>query len=122
MQRPALLLALAALATAPAFADCVYPKAPAAIPDGKTASLEEMLAANKAVKQYNTDIDNYLGCLKKDLDESLSRQNDTLTEDQKKAMNAVFTQKNNAAVDELQAVAARLNEQIRVYKAAHPSK
>ena len=85
-------------------------------------SVDAMVAANKAVKQYNVDIENYLGCIKTELDESLSRQNDTLSEDQKKAMNLLHAQKNNAAIDELQSIAARLNEQIRIYKAAHPSK
>ncbi|MCX7036425.1 MAG: hypothetical protein NT064_07540 [Proteobacteria bacterium] len=121
MKRSAVLLVLAAFAAVPAFADCTYPKAPAAIPDGKTASIDAMVAANKAVKQYNVDIENYLGCIKTELDESLSRQNDTLSEDQKKAMNLLHAQKNNAAIDELQSIAARLNEQIRIYKAAQPS-
>ena len=84
MKRSAVLLVLAAFAAVPAFADCTYPKAPAAIPDGKTASIDAMVAANKAVKQYNVDIENYLGCIKTELDESLSRQNDTLSEDQKR--------------------------------------
>jgi hypothetical protein len=64
----------------------------------------------------------YLLCIKKEVDESMARQNDTLSEDQKKQMAAVWQQRNNAAVDELESVAARLNEQIRVYKAANPSK
>jgi len=122
MKRSAVLLVLATFAAVPAFADYTYPKAPAAIPDGKVASIDVMVAANKAVKQYNVDIENYLGCIKTELDESLSRQNDTLSEDQKKAMNLLHAQKNNAAIDELQSIAARLNEQIRIYKAAHPSK
>ena len=122
MNRSVALLLLASFAASSAYADCIYPKAPAVIPDGKTAALEEMLAANKAVKAYNADMETYLGCIKKEVDESMARQNETLSEDQKKQMAAVWQQRNNAAVDELESVAARLNEQIRVYKAAHPSK
>ena len=122
MNRSVALLLLTTLAASTAFADCNYPKAPGTIPDGKTAALEEMLAANKAVKAYNADMETYLGCIKKEVDESMARQNETLSEDQKKQMAAVWQQRNNAAVDELESVAARLNEQIRVYKAAHPSK
>jgi len=122
MNRSVALLLLTSLAASSAFADCNYPKAPGTIPDGKTAALEDMLAANKAVKAYNADMETYLGCIKKEVEESMARQNETLTEDQKKQMAAVWQQRNNAAVDELESVAARLNEQIRVYKAAHPSK
>jgi len=122
MNRSVALLLLTSLAASSAFADCNYPKAPGTIPDGKTAALEDMLAANKAVKAYNADMETYLGCIKKEVEESMARQNETLSEDQKKQMAAVWQQRNNAAVDELESVAARLNEQIRVYKAAHPSK
>jgi len=122
MNRSVALLLLTSLAASSAFADCNYPKAPGTIPDGKTAALEDMLAANKAVKAYNADMETYLGCIKKEVEESMARQNETLTEDQKRQMTAVWQQRNNAAVDELESVAARLNEQIRVYKAAHPSK
>ena len=116
------LTLLAATFAAPAFADCSYPKAPSAMPDGTTAALEEMVAASKAVKAYNAEMDAYLGCIKLEQDGSLSKQGSTLTEEQKGQIAAMFAQKNNAAIDELTAVAARLNEQIRVYKAKHPSK
>jgi hypothetical protein len=122
MNRSVALLLLTSLAASSAYAECNYPKAPGTIPDGKTAALEDMLAANKAVKAYNADMETYLGCIKKEAEESIARQNETLSEDQKKQMAAVWQQRNNAAVDELESVAARLNEQIRVYKAAHPSK
>ena len=122
MNRSVALLLLASLAASSAYADCNYPKAPAAIPDGKSAALEEMLAANKAVKAYNAEMETYLGCIKKEVEESMARQNETLSEDQKRQMTAVWQQRNNAAVDELESVAARLNEQIRAYKAQHPSK
>ena len=116
------LTLLAATFAAPAFADCSYPKAPSAMPDGTTAALEEMVAASKAVKAYNAEMDAYLGCIKLEQDGSLNKPGSTLTEEQKGQIAAMFAQKNNAAIDELTAVAARLNEQIRVYKAKHPSK
>ncbi len=117
-----LLIVAAGLAAAPAFADCTYPKAPTPVPDGNTASLEEMVAANKAVKAYNVEIESYLGCIQKDHDTKVAQGGDTLSEDQKKQMAAMLAQKNNAAVDELQAVAAKVNEQIRIYKARQPAK
>jgi hypothetical protein len=47
----------------------------------------------------------------------VAKQAATLTEEQKQQMAARYTAKNDAAVDELQGVAARFNEQLRVFKA-----
>ena len=50
------LLALACTAglalVGPAYADCPYPPAPDKLPDGATATLEDMLAAQKADMQH----------------------------------------------------------------------
>ena len=48
-------LAIAALAVAAqaSAAGCTYPKAPDNIPDGSTASKEEMIAGMKAMRAYN---------------------------------------------------------------------
>ena len=58
-----LTLALAAGAAFPAYADCTYPRAPASMPNGNTASMEEMVEGQKQVKQYMADMDTYLKCL-----------------------------------------------------------
>jgi hypothetical protein len=119
------LLGLAVLAAAfslPAMADCTYPKAPAKIPDGNTAALEEMVSAKKAVEGYNKEMDAYLACIKLEQDDTVAKGGANLSEEQKKQIAAMYAQKNDAAVDELQGIAARLNEQIRVYKAKHPPK
>ena len=113
---------LCAVICSPVFADCSYPKAPANLPDGNTAALEEMMSAKKSVEQYNKDMEAYLSCIKLEADEAFAKQGTAATEESKKQMAAVYVQKNDAAVDELQAVAARFNEQVRAYKAKHPSK
>jgi hypothetical protein len=51
------------VAAVPALA-CDRPSAPGSIPDGKTASKEEMLAAKKAVDAFKTSMEEYLGCEK----------------------------------------------------------
>jgi hypothetical protein len=119
------LIGLTLLATAfaaPVMAECSYPKAPAKIPDGNTAALEDMVAAKKSVEAYNKEMEGYLSCIKLEGDATISKGGANLTEDQKKQVAAMYAQKNDAAVDELQGIAERLNEQIRVYKAKHPSK
>jgi hypothetical protein len=122
MKRLIGLTLLAATLSGPAFADCSYPKAPGKIPDGNVAALEEMVAAKSAVQVYNKEMEGYLSCIKLEQDGQVAKQGASATEDQKKQIAAMYAQKNDAAVDELQGIAARLNEQIRLYKAKHPSK
>jgi cell fate (sporulation/competence/biofilm development) regulator YmcA (YheA/YmcA/DUF963 family) len=110
------LVAIALLA-APVHAACSYPTAPTKIPDGATATLAEMVAAQKAVKQFDEQINAYTACIKLEEDAQLSKGGDKLTAEQKKAIEAQQAQKNNAAVDEDQALADRFNEQIRIFKA-----
>lgn len=122
MKRLMGLTLIAATLAVPAFADCSYPKAPTKIPDGNVAALEEMVTAKNAVQAYNKEMDAYLACIRLEADDTMAKQGQSLSEDQKKQIAAMYAQKNDAAVDELQSIAARLNEQIRVYKAKHPSK
>ena len=110
------LVAIALLA-APVHAACSYPTAPTKIPDGATATLAEMVAAQKAVKQFDEQINAYTACIKLEEDAQLSKGGDKLTPEQKKSIEQQQALKNNAAVDEDQAVADRLNEQIRIFKA-----
>ena len=107
---------------ATAQADCSYPRAPDRIPDGNTASLDDMKAAKTSVEKYNKEMESYLSCIKLEHDGAVAKQGSALSEDQKKQMAMMHAQKNDAAVDELQAVASRFNDQVRAYKAKHPSK
>ncbi len=43
---------------------CERPDAPASIPDGATASKEDMLAAKKAVDAFKSGMEDYLACEK----------------------------------------------------------
>ena len=101
----------------PAYADCPYPPAPDKLPDGATATLEDMLAGQKAVKAYQTAIDTYVGCIDKELDAAITKGGDQLKPAQKADMQHVEAQKHNAAIDQVQAVADRFNEQVKVFKA-----
>lgn len=115
MKKLSCLVVLAALSS-PAWADCSYPKAPARIPDGKSATRDEMVAAQKVVKQYQADMTTYLDCLKAEHEASLTKDA-SLSDSQKQSMTARYTQKNDAAVDEAHDVANRFNEQLGVFKA-----
>ena len=112
------LFALSALATlaGPVYADCVYPPPPSKIPDGNSATMQEMVEAKKAVTQYNQDINAYVSCIKLEHETAVSNAGDKITPEQKAQMDKIEVQKNNAAVDQLQSVAERFNEQVRIYK------
>ena len=103
-------------------AECSYPRAPAKLPDGNVATLDEMKVAKTEVEAYNKLMDSYLECIKVAYDEDLAKQGSALTEEQKAQRATVHDQKNRAASDEVQAVAARFNEQVRAYRAKHPPK
>jgi len=86
-----------------ALADCTLPPAPSKVPDGSTAAEAEMVAAMQTLKRYDADVTTYIKCL-----EFEARQNRLSKEEQ--------SRKHNSAVDQLQAVAAKFNEQVRVFK------
>jgi hypothetical protein len=107
----------AALTAAPVHADCPYPAAPEKLPDGASATLEEMVAGQKAVKVYDKAINDYVACIDRELDETIKKGGDQLKPQQKTDMQHVEAQKHNAAIDQLQSVADRFNEQVKVFKA-----
>src|SRR5689334_14780928 len=104
------------LAAAQAHAACDYPTAPGKFPDGGQATKDEMLAAKKVVMQYNEAMNGYLDCIQKEYDAKVAGMTNA-TPDQKAEMQKMQDQKHDAAVDELQGVAARFNEQLRAWKA-----
>lgn len=105
-----LALVLAASSFA-AQADCAYPKAPATIPNGATASEQEMVGAMQAFKAYDADVKSFGTCLEQ---ETKDKAAGTAQLMQLKTMQ---TKKLNAAVEELQSKAKEFNEQVRVFKA-----
>ena len=111
-------LAIAAAALAPAaYADCTYPPAPSHLPDGSTATLKEMLAGMQQVSTYNKAMKAYLSCIKLERDSRVAAAGATLTKQQKQELEAIEIQKNNAAVDQLHAVADQFNAQVKIFKA-----
>jgi hypothetical protein len=110
------MLVLTLLAAAGwAEATCIYPRAPDRVPDGATATYEEMVAAQKAVQQFNADINSYNTCL--DLEMATLEKSGAYDENRMSELRAMQAKKNNAAVDEVQTLADRFNEQLRIFKA-----
>lgn len=87
----------------PAWSGCTLPPAPSKVPDGSTASEQDMVVAMQTLKRYNTDVNNYVKCL-----EFEANQNRMSRDEQ--------ARQHNAAIDGLQTVAAKFNEQVRIFK------
>jgi len=111
-----LAIALATAMTA-AYADCPYPQATPKIPDGATATLEQMVAGQKEVNAYQKAINDYTACIDKEVEDDIAKAGDKIDAKEKEKRQRLEAQKHNAAVDQLQGVADRFNEQVKVYKA-----
>jgi hypothetical protein len=103
-KRILLALAAACVTSLPAYADCMLPPAPSKIPDGNSASQQEMLTAMQTLKEYSGDVETYMKCL-----EFEAKQNRLSRGDEEKM--------HNNAVETLTKVAAKFNEQVRTFKA-----
>ena len=90
----------------PTYADCVLPPPPSKIPDGSSASEQEMVSAMQTLKSYDGDVNIYLKCL-----EFEEKQNRMSAGDRES--------KHNAAVAVLEKVASKFNEQVKVFKSKH---
>jgi len=113
-KRPLLCVALPlALFALPALS-CEYPTR-IEVPDGRTATQDNMLEGQQAVKGYMSAMEAYLDCIDKE-SESLASDGD---EDAEKEQRAILVSKHNAAVDDMEGVADSFNEQVRAYKAAN---
>ncbi|GIL41764.1 hypothetical protein [Roseiterribacter gracilis] len=99
---------LAIFVAGAAEAACLAP-APPGIPDGKTASVDQMNNAAVAVKQYVKMLEFYQACLKKQDSDAPAGT----TDEQRRIW---LTQYNNA-VDKMEEVANAFNAQLRIYKA-----
>jgi hypothetical protein len=98
------MLATALTFSAAADANCQLPAPPSHIPDGISASEQEMSSAMRTLKQYNADVEDYNKCL-----EFEERQNHISREE--------LAEHHDNAVATLASVVDRFNEQVRRYKA-----
>jgi hypothetical protein len=105
---------VAAIASGYAFvaAACENPAA-VAMPDGKTSTMEQMLAAQAQVKAYQAAMNEFLACI----DSELAAEGEKAPEEFKSLM----VSRHNAAVSEMEGVAAAFNEQLKAYRAANPA-
>ena len=111
-----ILISAALLTAAPGAFACDYPAKPDGLPDGNTASKEEMLAGVKMINEYQATMTEYLDCIeaKEVVEMQQISEDDTESRERRQQM---FNQKYDAAVDEQTMVVEQFNAQIRAYKA-----
>ena len=111
-----LILASSLLVAAPFVFACDYPQRPE-IPEGSSASKEEMIAASKAVKAYQGEMTGYRDCI--DAESTATIAELEIGEADEETINnskMAAAKKYNASVDDEELVVALFNEAVRAYK------
>ena len=93
---------------------CEYPER-VDVPNGASATKEEMLEAQKSVKTYVTAMETYLDCILEE-EKAARAAIEDLTPEVEQQREDMLTKKYNAAVDEMETVAAEFNAQVQAYK------
>ena len=94
---------------------CEYPSR-ASIPSGATATKEEMIAGQRAVKTYVGEMEAYLECIV-DAEKMVSADLDDLEPEVEQQREEIVNKKYNAAVNEMEMIAAQFNSEVQAYKA-----
>src|SRR5262245_22759370 len=103
-------LLLGALCASTVHAECAVPT-PSAIPDGLTATEQEMLVAMKAFKQYDAATTAFLKCLDDETAEAIAKG-----AGDRRSLKEKHLEAHNATVDQLEAAASKFNKQVRIFK------
>jgi hypothetical protein len=107
------------LVSAQASAECAYPTAPGAFPDGTKATKEELIAARKIFVQYDGEMTTYIECIVAEYQAELAAKPD-LTPKQKKELARVNDEKQTSAIAEIEAVKVRFEKERKAYVELHP--
>jgi len=107
-------VAVAILFAAQGVFACDYPQR-VDVPDGATATKDDMIAGQKGVKSYMASMEEYLTCIEADEAQRVLGARD-LDDDTKRQQEEMFNKKYNAAVEEMNLVAEEFNMQVRAYK------
>lgn len=108
---------LAAVAAAPALADCVAPTISINIPDGSKAEIADMLAAQHAIKDADAVVQQFADCLKTEQDAKIAAGGTSMKDEDKIRISTEYTDRQNEVADKLQKIADQFNVEVRAYKA-----
>jgi len=93
---------------------CDYPER-TTIPNGATATKDEMVTGQKGVKKFMADMEVYLACIEEEDEQNRAgiEEPDPIVDAQRDEM---LVKKHNAAVEDMEKLAAQFNEEVRAYK------
>lgn len=110
------IVAASALFAFPALAlACEYPDRPT-LPDGGTASKDEMIAAQTAVKAFLAAVDEYLTCIEKEEEDAIAAMENP-DEETIKRRDELLSKRFDAANEEKFLFGEQWNQQVRAYNA-----
>ena len=95
---------------------CDYPERVGNVPDGNTATRDEMVAGKKAVQSYLGEMEQYLECIEAEEAQAVIAMGD-IDDETKRQRKSTFDKKYNAAVEEMNLVAEQFNIQLRAFNA-----
>lgn len=98
---------------------CDYPER-VSIPNGTTASKEEMLEGQRGVKAYVANMETYLKCIVDEEKQARAAIEELSAEDEQQRED-MLNKKYNAAVDEMERTAAQFNVEVQAYRAKQGS-
>jgi hypothetical protein len=114
------LIGLAFVSAAGMAGECTAPSVPN-LPEGATASMDEMLAGQKAVKAYQTANSEYRTCLDPLVSAAeVQAAGDSPSEEAVAALKKL-NEDYNASVSKEEELAEKFNVELRKYKEANPS-
>ena len=94
---------------------CDYPERPT-LPDGGTASKDEMIAAQSAVKAFLTAVDEYLTCIEQEEKDAIAAMENP-DEETIKRRDELLAKRFDAANEEKFLFGEQWNQQVRAYNA-----
>ena len=115
-KKTAALISIALVLSAPLAFACDYPTPPKDLPDGNSASIDEMKAGVKAIAAYQENMSTYLACIEADEIVAIQAIADD-DKDSKQQRAIMFEKKYNSAVEEQTRTVEEFNIEIREYKA-----
>jgi hypothetical protein len=102
-----------------ALQDCARATAPS-VPDGATATREQMTAARSDFQAYDTATNSYVHCVDTAIERIARQYAAVASPADLKSLKAFGLGAHDTAIDQEQAFADQLNAQIRTYRAKHP--
>lgn len=96
---------------------CDYPSR-VAMPDGATATKEDMIGGVKKIEEFKGEMQVYLACILEE-EKAARAAVDDLAPEVEQQREEMLTKKHNAAVEDEEKMVAQFNVEIRAYKSAN---